>query len=396
MRSITRYFFGQALAATLLVLSSLTGVVWIAVALRQLNLVTSQGQDAWTFLAMTTLALPNFIALIAPIAVLIASVFVLSRLNGDSELIVLTAAGATPWRVAKPFVILATLAALVVGVANHLVMPWSLKKLRDLIVEVRSNLISQVIQPGRFSTPEPGLTFHIRDRALDGEIEGLMVHDARDPKLISTYLAERGVILKQDDIPYVFMSKGHILRRKGPTEPPEIISFESYAVDLSRFERKTGAVELKPRERYFSELINPDPNDPVWKSQPGQFRAEFHERFASMLYPFAFVALAIAFVGQAQSTRQNRTEALVTAIVLAIACRLGGLALNNLVAVTPFWIPALYLLPFGIVALCIHRSYRNTRPRPGPSLRDRIQMALEDVVARRKGTAASRPVVAPS
>jgi lipopolysaccharide export system permease protein len=381
MRAITRYFFSQAAVATLLVLSSLTGVVWIAVALRQLNLLTSQGQDAWTFLAMTTLALPNFIALIAPVAVLVASVFVLSRLNGDSELIVLTAGGATPWRIAKPFIILATVVAIVVAAANHFVMPWSLRLLRDMIIEVRSNLISQVIQPGRFSTPEPGLTFHVRDRTLDGEIEGLMVHDAREAKQVVTYLAQRAVILEQDNIPYIFMSKGHIMRRKDG-DAPEIVTFDTYAVDLSRFERKSTAVELKPRERYLDELLRPDPDDPAFKAQPGQFRAELHERFASVLYPFAFVALALAFVGQAQSTRQSRTEALVIAIVLAIAARLGGLALNNVVAVTPIAVPGLYLLPLGVILFCTQRMYRNTRPTPGPGLRDRITMAIEDLLAR--------------
>lgn len=395
MRAITRYFFGQTVAATLLVLSSLTGVVWIAVALRQLNLLTSQGQDAWTFLAMTTLALPNFIALIAPVAVLVAAVFVLSRLNGDSELIVLTAAGATPWRIAKPFIIVATVVAIVVGAVNHVVMPWSLRLLRDMIIEVRSNLISQVVQPGRFSTPEPGLTFHIRDRTLGGEIEGLMVHDAREAKQVVTYLAQRAVILEQDDIPYIFMSKGHIMRRKDG-DAPEIVTFDTYAVDLSRFERKTAAVELKPRERYLDELLRPDPNDPAFKAQPGQFRAEIHERFASVLYPFAFVALALAFVGQAQSTRQNRTETLVIAIVLAIAARLGGLALNNVVAVTPLAVPGLYLLPLGVIAICTHRMYRNSRPTPGPTLRDRIAMGIEDLFARWSRRGGKKPQVAVS
>ena len=93
---------GRRPGALVLILLSLSGVVWIALALRQLNLVTTQGQDAWTFLAMTTLALPNLMALIAPIALLIAAIHTLNRLNGDSELIVLTAAGATIWTVARP------------------------------------------------------------------------------------------------------------------------------------------------------------------------------------------------------------------------------------------------------------------------------------------------------
>src|SRR5690349_4134671 len=78
-----RYIFRQAAGSVVMILASLTGVVWIALALRQLNLVTSQGQDTWLFIKMTLLALPNLMALIAPVALLVSTIQVLNRLNGD-------------------------------------------------------------------------------------------------------------------------------------------------------------------------------------------------------------------------------------------------------------------------------------------------------------------------
>ncbi|MEO1542896.1 MAG: LptF/LptG family permease, partial [Pseudomonadota bacterium] len=68
------YIFRQAASALLIILLSLGGVVWIALALKQLNVVTSQGQNALTFVTMTTLALPHLLAVIAPFALLIAIV----------------------------------------------------------------------------------------------------------------------------------------------------------------------------------------------------------------------------------------------------------------------------------------------------------------------------------
>ena len=64
-----RYVFRQAAGAVVLILVSLTGVTWIAVALRQIELMTSQGQGTITFLKMTTLTVPTLMAFIAPIAV---------------------------------------------------------------------------------------------------------------------------------------------------------------------------------------------------------------------------------------------------------------------------------------------------------------------------------------
>lgn len=383
MSIISRYVTRQAGGALLLILLSLSGVVWIALALRQLNLVTAQGQETWTLLKMTTLALPNLMALIAPIAFLIAVMHTLNRLNSDSELIVLTASGATIWTIARPLLLLTLIVSLAVAVVNHVVMPWSLRQLREYVIEVRTDLISQVLQPGKFSSPEPNLTFHIRDRTYDGQLLGLLLHDARDPKQTMSYLAERGQIIKQEASVFLVMSNGHIFRTTGVNEPPQIIVFDSYAVDLDRFEPKGERVGLKPRERYFRELAFPSSGDAEFKRQAGQFRAELHERFASPLYPFAFVLMALAFVGQARSTRQNRVVALVSGFLVAAACRLGGLAAHNLVVLSASAVPLLYLIPTMGCLIALALIHLNACPRRVASLWERISLAAEGLVGHR-------------
>lgn len=386
MSTFGRYLFRQVAGALLLILLSLSGIVWIALALRQLNLVTTQGQDAWAFLVMTTLALPNLMALIAPVALLIATIHTLNRLNGDSELIVLTASGATVWTVARPLVLLSLLVAGVVAFVNHVGMPWSLRLLREYVIQVRTDLISQVLQPGQFSSPERNLTFHIRDRTYDGDLLGILMQDARDEKQNMAYLAERGVIVKQADSTFLVMTNGHIVRQQDTGEPPQIVTFESYAIDLDRFEPKGELRGYKPRERYFSELAYPAPDDPYYRHQPGQFRAEFHERFAGPFFPIAFVMIAIAFVGQARSTRQSRIEAVVFAFLFAATIRLGGLAANNLVVIRASAVPLLYLLPIGGIGLALAFIRYNSRPRSGLGVTDKLAQgagALQSLVTLR-------------
>jgi lipopolysaccharide export system permease protein len=359
-----RYVFRQAAGAVALIMASLTGVVWIAIALRQLNLVTTQGQDSWLFLKMTLLALPNLMALVAPVALLVAAMHVLNRLNGDSELIVMTAGGATPWAVARPLLALALLVSFAVTLVNHVGMPWSLRQLRAYVVQVRTDLISQVIQPGRFSAPETNLTFHIHDRDRTGTLLGLVMHDGRDEKLASTYLAERGQIVKQDESAFLLMEKGHILRRSQNGDPVQMIAFDRYIVDLARFEPKEGGIDLKPRQRYFGELVAPEPDDPIAKRQPGLLRAELHERLSSPLYPFAFVLIAVAFIGHARTTRQNRIQSIVVAFLVAAGIRLGGFAGTNVVALQASAIWIVYAIPAGasLGAIAMMASRRRLRP----------------------------------
>jgi lipopolysaccharide export system permease protein len=261
-------------------------------------------------------------------------------------------------------------------------MPWSLRVLRDYVVQVRTDLLSQVLQPGRFSSPEKGLTFHMRERSPNGEILGLLMHDTRSGKSTMSYLAERGQIVKQDDGAFLVMSGGHVLSQDDLKEPPRIVTFDKYALDLDAFEQKVSDdIDLRPRERYFSELVNPDPNSRLYQRNPGQFAAELHERFASPLYPLTFVMVALAAVGSAQSTRQNRTQALVLGFMIGAGVRLAGLGLNNVVAVNPKLIPLLYLLPLAAIAGSLAVLWRTRRQRPGTSLTGRMMDAIGDAFA---------------
>jgi len=376
MRLLSRYVFRQTAGALLLILLSLTGVVWIAVALRQLELMTTQGQDALRFLAMTTLAIPSMLALIAPIALLIAAIYVLNRLNGDSELIVMTAGGMPAWSLLKPLGLLALLVSLGVAFVNHAAGPWAQRKLKELTVQVRTDLMAQVIQPWRFTSPEAKLTVHIRDRAPNGELLGLLMHDARDAKQVVTYLSERGLIIKQGGAAYLRMDKGHIVRRLENENAPQIIVFDRYVVDLNQLEQRSDpTVWLRPRERFSNELLWPDTNDPVFKASPGSFQSELHDRLASPLYAFSFVLLVLAFMGQAQTTRQSRMQAVIAAFTVAIACRILGIAAANSAVIRPSVSFMLYVVPLAAGVLAAATTQWHMYPRP-PSRVARTVAAL--------------------
>jgi lipopolysaccharide export system permease protein len=160
------------------------------------------------------------------------------------------------------------------------------------------------------------------------------------------------------------MEKGHILRRPRTGEPVQTIVFESYAVDLDRFEAKDQISEAKPRERYFHELVSPAADDIIAQRQPGLLRAELHERFSSPFYPFAFVLIAVAFIGHARTTRQNRVQAIVVAFVIATGARLAGLAGTNVVALQASAIWVVYAIPAGAAMAAVGLMMSRSRLKP--------------------------------
>ena len=65
-------------------------------------LIVNRGLSASTFLYVSMLILPGALALILPIALFAALLFVYQRLRADSELVVMSATGLGPWDLARP------------------------------------------------------------------------------------------------------------------------------------------------------------------------------------------------------------------------------------------------------------------------------------------------------
>src|SRR6185295_10336004 len=72
MGSIGRYIFRHTFGAFLLVCASLTALMWITQALRDVDLMTNQGQSVFVFVGITSLLIPLLIMIIAPIALMVA------------------------------------------------------------------------------------------------------------------------------------------------------------------------------------------------------------------------------------------------------------------------------------------------------------------------------------
>jgi lipopolysaccharide export system permease protein len=371
-----RYMFRQVTNAFLVILLTLTLVVWLATALKELNLITSQGQGILLFLQMTLLSLPSLMALIAPNAMLMAVLYTLDRMNGDSELIVMTAAGAPVWRIGAPLLALGALVSVAILLANLFVTPASMRALRSFVTQVRADLISQVLQPGRFSSPENGLTFHIRDRTLDGELRGLLVHDERDDNQVMTYLAEHGRILSNDEGSFLIMLDGYVQRynSKGKENDVKIVAFDQNMLDLSEFSPKDNSANaIRPRELYLSDLVNPDMSNPAVKRSYGQIRAELHDRFATPLYPLVFAFIAIALLGHARTTREARWGQIVSAFGIAVGLRVAGITAGNLSAINAAAVALVYAVPLGAILFAAWTAH----VRMSPELRSRLSFELK-------------------
>ncbi len=334
MGSIDKYIFRTTLASFALVLVSLTGVIWITQALRGIDLMTSQGQTIITFLGITSLVIPALVLIIAPIALMIAVSHTLNKLATDSEIIVMNAAGFSPFRLFRPFFYATCVVALMVAFIGAYLAPDGMRRIKQWDAEITADVLTNILQPGRFAQLDQNLTIRIRERLPGGVLAGIFVDDRRDPKERVTIIADHGTVLKNENGSYLMLEDGNLERFEAGKRDPALVAFGRYAFDMSKFSNQRDAV-LGIRERYIWELVSPDENDPVFKKLGGQFRAELHDRFMAPVYPFAFAVLTFAFLGTPRTTRQSRNFSIGGSIFAVFGLRMAGFACSVMAVKNP-------------------------------------------------------------
>ncbi len=372
MGSIDKYIFRTTLAAFAMVLVSLTGVIWITQALRQIDLMTSQGQTIVTFLGISSLVIPSLLGVIAPIALMIAISHTLNKLATDSEIIVMNAAGLSPIRLFRPFAYATCVVALFVAFIAGFLAPDGLRRIKQWDAEITADVLANILQPGRFTQLDQNLTIRIRERQPGGLLMGVFIDDRRDPSMRVTIVADHGTVVKNENGSFLVLENGVLQRLEAGKREPAMIEFASNAFDMSQYSKQGHDVALGIRERYIWELLAPPEDDPIYQQLPGQFRADLHDRFMAPIYPFAFAALTFAFLGAPRTTRQSRNFSIGSSIIAVFGVRMIGFACSVMAVKSPV-APALqYLMLIAAMGVSVWIIVGGIVLEPPPALIEAI------------------------
>src|ERR1700753_2107664 len=372
MGSIDRYIFRTTLGSFAVVLISLTGVIWITQALRGIDLMTSQGQTILTFLGITSLVIPALVLIISPIALMIAISHTLNKLATDSAIIVMNAAGFSPFRLFRPFMFATFVVALLVAFIAAFLAPDGLRRIKQWDAEITADVLTNVLQPGRFAQLDQNLTIRIRERQPGGLRKGIFLDDRRDPKERVSIVADHGTVLKTDSGSFLILEDGNLERFEVGKSDPALVAFRRYAFDMSKFSNQGGDVTYGMHERYLWELLSPAPDDPIYQQMAGAFRAELHDRLTAPLYPFAFAALTFAFLGTPRTTRQSRNFSIGGSLFAVFGARMVGFACSVMAVKSPLAPVFQYLMLIAAIGGGIWLIVAGVVIEPPPALLEAI------------------------
>ena len=186
----------------------LVAVFWINRAVVLFDRLIGDGQSALVFLEFTALTLPNLIRMVLPMAAFAAAVYVTNRLNTESELTVMQATGTSPWQLARPVLVFGLVAAAMMSVLTHYLLPASVSQLAVREAEVSRNVTARLLSEGSFLHPAPGVTFFVRQIDRDGTLNDVFLSDRRNPDQNVTYTASRAFLVREGDKANLIMVDG--------------------------------------------------------------------------------------------------------------------------------------------------------------------------------------------
>lgn len=363
MRLIDRYLLRQLLGPTVLAVCALGAVALLSQSLNALDIIVTQRQSALVFLKVTLLAMPQLINIVLPIALFVAALVALNRLQTEQELVVCFAGGMSRSQLIAPAMRLGAMVALLALIMNLWVQPTASREMRQTLFSVRTDLAATLIREGEFSQPSPGLTVYAQSVDTNGLIHNLFIHQVRDDGGATTYTADQGRLIKRDGKPLLVMMKGSN-QEFSASGVLNFLSFDEYIFDLSSLIATDELVHFKPSDRYLHELLFPDLTQDWEQRNRLKLLAEGHARLAGPLYNIAFMALAISAVIGGGFSRLGYGRRMAAFGGIAAGVRILGFIVQA-ACEDMAWINLLqYLVPILTTVLALREVYRLPISRP--------------------------------
>ncbi len=368
MRTLDRYIFRQLILPVGGAVAALTAIALLSQSLTQFDLVVERGQNAWVFVKITLLSMPQLAGLIFPIALFVGTLIALTRMQGEHEFTAAYASGMSLMRVAYPILRIAIYFTLISLLVNLFIQPLTNRAMRQELFNVKNDLISSLVKEGDFSTSESGLTIYVQRIDQNGLLRQIFIRTDEPDGKDQTFAAREGRIKKIDGSSVLIMRNGsnQQLAGKGVLDH---LTWDEYSFDITSYFTSDDYLQYKEGDRYMRELAFPvryDYEKTVWQ----KYYAEANARIANPLYNLAFVMLAIVSVLGGRFSRNGYARRIAIAAAAAAATRIFGVVVET--ASASAWI--INILQYVVPMIPVFVSWRLIRrhdgltmgPRPRP------------------------------
>jgi LPS export ABC transporter permease LptF len=304
---IARYLLKAILPYFIFIWLLLSVILFVQQAGRYSDILFSVNIPTNLVWQLTGALVPNVIAFTCPMAVLIGVIIGLSRMQGDSELVAIRAAGVGNRQITIPIVILGVLLSLFALFINFKGVPFAAQIVRAVAIQTAIYKLESPIEPGVFNTEVNGYTIYVKDGDFQkGEWKNIFIYSedakTKDMRLITS---RNGRIDTKDDSSELFLENAVITTFSNNSDKAKYVSENigqfRFAIKTKRGELvdKLSSSEKLPDELGISELSQ------YVKNKEGKEKIEAQVSLARRIL-LSITPLIFALLGTSLILRFNR------------------------------------------------------------------------------------------
>lgn len=135
---------------------------------------------------LTLALIPNVIAFTCPMAMLVGTIIGLTKMQGDSELVVMRASGVGNFQIAAPILVLGILMSLFAFLVNLKGVPLASTLVRSVALQSAIKKLESPLEPGVFNSEVAGYTIYVRGGDIEsGRWQNIFIYneDAKEGTL---------------------------------------------------------------------------------------------------------------------------------------------------------------------------------------------------------------------
>ena len=298
MKIISIYIFKQVGAYFLYITLFFTSLIWLMISLKYIEYVTSNGLSFLSFISLTSLLIPTVVPFLTPFSLALSCIFVYHKLSNDNELTIIKASGISKFQIIKPAIFVALLVTIFNLFLNLHISPTSKSIFKEQQKDLRENIARIAFKEGSFSTIFNDITIYVEEIIDDNNFSNIFVYDERNKLNPATYIAEEAELIQDETVNKVILKNGNRQFINTKDSQLNVISFETYEVnldlllkkDLSRIKEPE---EMKLRELWDKKHIKSGKYD---QNQLRSLRIEGHKRLINPIYCLIFTLISVTFI----------------------------------------------------------------------------------------------------
>lgn len=331
MKILNTYIAKQLFIGFVLVALGLTGIIWLSQSLRMIDWIVNKGISIRLFVELTLLVLPNFVAIITPIAFFIVLLFTYNRLLADRELVVMKSLGMTPWQLAKPALYLGCILVIVGYLLTLWIVPDSITRFKELKFKIRNDLAHVAIQEGTFNHLPNNVTAYVRVFKPSMELSGVFIHDVRDPSKRVVLVAQKGFFIPGNSNASVVLYNGQRIEYdKEKSDFVSSLSFEHYKMVFENENKAKSSRTESEGEQSLRELLMLQYSDKIEMNVYREYKVEAFKRLTQPLYALVYLVIGLLPFLLGYYNRQGQSGLIGLSVFVVILIQSMALGFENL------------------------------------------------------------------